>query len=81
MEDAAALLETLDKVEHQWALKSAAVIFSLLEDRESTLEYLGYCLEQALGQCSVASLRLDPWWDYLREDTDFQDLLQSHEGQ
>lgn len=80
MEAALAEFERLDTVEYSFALKTAAVISSLLEDRERTLGYLGDCLEKARGQCSVATLRLDPWWEYMREDADFRAMLERHGG-
>jgi TolB-like protein/Flp pilus assembly protein TadD len=65
-----------DAVNKPWALATLAQIQAHFGDHDAAIAALPHLLEVPAG-LTTANLKLDPFWDPLREDLRFQKLLQS----
>jgi tetratricopeptide (TPR) repeat protein len=60
-----------------WRLRDLALVHALVGDRARAIDLLDRLLSMP-GWISVASIRLDPDWDSLREDPRYASLLAAH---
>jgi TolB-like protein/Tfp pilus assembly protein PilF len=65
-----------DEVNKPWALTTLAQIQARFGDHDAAIAALPHLLEVPAG-LTIANLKLDPFWDPLRNDPRFQKLLQS----
>jgi TolB-like protein len=79
LEAAYRVLETYppdwDSLEHSAAIGNLASVYMLLEDADSAVAYLDRSLSIPAG-LSPHELRLDPWWDALRDHPGFTRLVE-----
>ena len=80
MEEALRAYRELDRLRYElgWVIRVAAT-YSLLGDTDGALRHIETCLRDTLATCSAAWLRIDPWWDYLRDDQRFEELLERYD--
>ena len=73
---ALALADGVDEQEHQNLRLSGAILYVILGDEDAAVESLEAYLQGSFGSLSPTLLRLDPFWDLLRDNPRFQALLE-----
>ena len=66
----------MDEQEHQDLRLSGAILYVILGDEDAAVESLEAYLQSSFESLSPTLLRLDPFWDLLRDNPRFQALLE-----
>ena len=75
MDDLLEVIRQSDWIDYAAHEKTAAAYASIQGDDAAALRHLERCLRDTKSYCSSASLRVDPWWAYLRGDPRFEAML------